>query len=134
MKFFAKLFIKLNQSLFSFFSGIFVSLSLNIFTSILMDSSICFSILNILAVIMILVGSGVLIHESVLLQNYIETITNAKKIRMSIEEICSSPKVRKMVVRLIVYFIISVAMIATGLFSLYCDFNKLVPLCNYRRY
>lgn len=134
MKFFAKLFIKLNQSLFSFFSGIFVSLSLNIFTSILMDSSICFSILNILAVIMILVGSGVLILESVLLQNYIETITSAKKIRMSIEEICSSPKVRKMVVKLIVYFIISVAMIATGLFSLYCDFNKLVPLCNYRRY
>ncbi len=87
MKFFAKIFTKLNQSLFSFFSGICVSLSLNIFTTILMDSSKYFSILNVLSVVLMMVGSGIFILESVLLQNYSEIIMNAKKIKMSIEEI-----------------------------------------------
>lgn len=79
MKFFAKIFTKLNQSLFSFFSGICVSLSLNIFTTILMDSSKYFSILNVLSVVLMMVGSGIFILESVLLQNYSEIIMNAKK-------------------------------------------------------
>ena len=88
MKFLAKFFLRFNQSVFSFFSGICVSLSLTIFTSILMDSSKCFSILNLSSIGLMLVGSGVLILESVLIQNYTEKITNAKKIRMSIEQIC----------------------------------------------
>lgn len=123
MKFFAKLFAKLNQSLFSFFSGICVSLSLNIFTSILMDSSKYFSALNILALVLMIIGSGVLILESVLIQNYVETITNAKKIRMSIEQICSSPKVKRIVIKLIVYLLISITLIVVSLCLLYCDFN-----------
>lgn len=123
MKFFAKLFAKLNQSLFSFFSGICVSLSLNIFTSILMDSSKYFSTLNILALVLMIIGSGILILESVLIQNYVETITNAKKIRMSIEQICSSPKVKRIVIKLIVYLLISITLIVVSLCLLYCDFN-----------
>lgn len=123
MKLFATLFEKLNQSLFSFFSGICVSLSLNIFTSILMDSSRNFSALNILAVTLMIIGSGILILESVLLQNYTETITNAKKIKMSIEQICNSPNIRKIVIKLIIYLVVSIFMIVIGLFLLYCDFN-----------
>ena len=123
MKFFAKLFMKLNQSIFSFFSGICVSLSLNIFTSILMDSSKCFSILNVLAVVLMIVGSGMLILESVLLQNYIETITNAPKIRMSIAQICSSPKIKEIIIKLIVYLFVALAQIIVSLLLLYCDFN-----------
>ena len=128
MKFFAKLFTKLNQSVFSFFSGICVSLSLNIFTSILMDSSKCFSILNVLAVVLMIVGSGILILESVLLQNYSETITNAKKIKMSIEEICSSPKINKVVIKLMVYLFVALVLIIASLLFLYCDFNWCVNL------
>ena len=123
MKFFAKLFTKLNQSVFSFFSGICVSLSLNIFTSILMDSSRCFSVLNVLAVVLMIVGSGILILESVLLQNYSETIMNAKKIKMSIEEICSSPKINKVVIKLMVYLFVTLVLIIASLLLLYCDFN-----------
>ncbi len=128
MKFFAKLFTKLNQSVFSFFSGICVSLSLNIFTSILMDSSKCFSILNVLAVVLMIVGSGILILESVLLQNYSEAITNAKKIKMSIEEICSSPKINKVVIKLMVYLFVALVLIIASLLFLYCDFNWCVNL------
>lgn len=123
MKFFAKLFIKLNQSIFSFFSGICVSLSLNIFTSILMDSSKCFSILNVLAVVLMILGSGMLILDSVLLQNYIETITNAQKIRMSIAQICSSPKIKEIIIKLIIYLFVALALIIVSLLLLYCDFN-----------
>lgn len=123
MKFFAKIFTKLNQSLFSFFSGICVSLSLNIFTTILMDSSKYFSILNVLSVVLMIVGSGILILESVLLQNYSEIILNAKKIKMSIEEICSSPKINKVVIKLMVYLFVALVLIITSLFFLYCDFN-----------
>ena len=128
MKFLAKLFTKLNQSVFSFFSGICVSLSLNIFTSILMDSSKCFSILNVLAVVLMIVGSGILILESVLLQNYSEIITNAKKIKMSIEEICSSPKINKVVIKLMVYLFVALVLIIASLLFLYCDFNWCVNL------
>ena len=123
MKFFAKLFIKLNQSLFSFFSGISVSLSLNIFTSILMDSSKCFTILNVLAVVLLIIGSGILILESVLLQNYSETIVNAKKIKMSIEEICSSPKINKIIIKLLVYLFVALILIVASFLLLYCDFH-----------
>lgn len=123
MKLFATLFEKLNQSLFSFFSGICVSLSLNIFTSILMDSSRSFSALNILAVVLILIGSGLLILESVLHQNYTEMITNAKKIKMSIDQICNSPNIKKIVIKLTVYLVVSSVIIIIGLFLLYCDFN-----------
>lgn len=123
MKFFAKLFIKLNQSLFSFFSGISVSLSLNIFTSILMDSSKCFTILNVLAVVLLIIGSGILILESVLLQNYSETIVNAKKIKMSIEEICSSPKINKIIIELLVYLFVALILIIASFLLLYCDFH-----------
>lgn len=128
MKFFAKLFTKLNQSVFSFFSGICVSLSLNIFTSILMDSSKCFSILNVLAVVLMIVGSGILILESVLLQNYSEKITNAKKIKMSIEEICSSPKIKKIVIKLMFYLFIALVLIIASLLLLCCDFIWCVDL------
>lgn len=128
MKFFAKIFTKLNQSLFSFFSGICVSLSLNIFTTILMDSSKYFSILNVLSVVLMIVGSGILILESVVLQNYSEIILNAKKIKMSIEEICSSPKINKLVIKLMVYLFVALVLIITSLFFLYCDFNWCVNL------
>lgn len=128
MKFFAKIFTKINQSLFSFFSGICVSLSLNIFTTILMDSYKYFSILNVLAVVLMIVGSGILILESVLLQNYSETITNAKKIKMSIEEICSSPKIKEVVIKLMVYLFVALVLIIASLFLLYCDFNCCVNL------
>lgn len=128
MKLFAKLFTKINQSVFSFFSGIFVSLSLNIFTSILMDSSKCFTILNVLAVLLLIVGSGILILESVLLQNYSEIIMNARKIKMSIEEICSSPKINKAIVKLMLYLFISFVLIVTSFLLLYCDFNWCVYL------
>lgn len=123
MKLFATLFEKLNQSLFSFFSGILVSLSLNIFTSILMDSSRDFTVLNILAVVLMIIGSGILILESVLIQNYAETIANAKKIKMSIEQICNSPNIRRILIRLLIYLVVSIFIIVIGLFLLYCDFN-----------
>lgn len=123
MKFFAKIFTKLNQSLFSFFSGICVSLSLNIFTTILMDSSKYFSILNVLSVVIMIVGSGILILESVLLQNYSEIIMNAKKIKMSIEEICSSPKIKEVVIKLMVYLFVALVLVIASLLLLYCDFN-----------
>lgn len=123
MKFFAKIFTKLNQSLFSFFSGICVSLSLNIFTTILMDSSKYFSILNVLSVVLMIVGSGILILESVLLQNYSEIIMNAKKIKMSIEEICSSPKIKEVVIKLMVYLFVALVLVIASLLLLYFDFN-----------
>lgn len=123
MKLFATLFEKLNQSLFSFFSGILVSLSLNIFTSILMDSSRDFTVLNILAVVLMIIGSGILILESVLIQNYAETIANAKKIKMSIEQICNSSNIRRILIRLLIYLVVSIFIIVIGLFLLYCDFN-----------
>lgn len=121
MKFFAKIFTKLNQSLFSFFSGICVSLSLNIFTTILMDSSKYFSILNVLSVVLMIVGSGILILESVLLQNYSEIIMNAKKIKMSIEEICSSPKIKEVVIKLMVYLFVALVLVIASLLLLYFD-------------
>lgn len=123
MKFFAKIFTKLNQSLFSFFSGICVSLSLNIFTTILMDSSKYFSILNVLSVVLMIVGSGILILESVVLQNYSEIILNAKKIKMSIEEICSSPKIKEVVIKLMVYLFVALVLVIASLLLLYFDFN-----------
>jgi hypothetical protein len=122
MKFLAKFFLRFNQSVFSFFSGICVSLSLNIFTSILMDSSKCFSILNLSSIGLMLVGSGVLILESVLIQNYTEKITNAKKIRMSIEQICGSPKICTIILKLTIYLLIAIVLIIASLFSLCFDF------------
>lgn len=121
MIFFAKLFEKLNQSLFSFFSGIFVSLSLNIFTTILLDNSRTFSVLNVLSLLLLILASGILIIESILIQNYIETVMKAKTIKMSIEQVCNSPNIRKIIIKLIIYLGVSVLLIVCGLISLYFD-------------
>jgi hypothetical protein len=69
-----------------------------------------------------LVGSGVLILESVLIQNYTEKITNAKKIRMSIEQICGSPKICTIILKLTIYLLIAIVLIIASLFSLCFDF------------
>ena len=126
MKILAKTFMKFNPSLFSFFSGICVSLALNIFTSILMDISKSFSILNIISVIFMLVGGGILIIESVLSQNYIEKIVNAKKIKMKMDEIVISSTIKNLVVKLSICIIASIVFIIIALSLLYLDFLNVI--------
>ena len=123
MKLIAKLFEKLNQTFFSFFSGICVSLALNIFTSILMDSSRDLSAISALAVVLIIMGSGTLILESVVLQNYGEKVASAKRIKMSIDQICNSPRIRKDIIKLLVYLLVSIFLVVSGLVLLYYDFH-----------
>ena len=123
MKLIAKLFEKLNQTFFSFFSGICVSLALNIFTSILMDSSRDLSAISALAVVLIIMGSGTLILESVVLQNYGEKVASAKIIKMSIYQICNSPRIRKDIIKLLVYLLVSIFLVVSGLVLLYYDFH-----------
>ena len=123
MKLIAKLFEKLNQTFFSFFSGICVSLALNIFTSILMDSSRDLSAISALAVVLIIMGSGTLILESVVLQNYGEKVASAKIIKMSIDQICNSPRIRKDIIKLLVYLLVSIFLVVSGLVLLYYDFH-----------
>lgn len=123
MKLIAKLFYKINPSLFSFFSGICVSLTLNIFTGILMDDTKNFSILNILFVIFLITSSGILVLESLINQSYIDTTTNSIKIGMSIEQICKSQKIKKVLMQLIIFLSIAIILIIGSLTLLYLDFN-----------
>ena len=123
MKLIANLFEKLNQTFFSFFCVICVSLALNIFTSILMDSSRDLSAISALAVVLIIMGSGTLILESVVLQNYGEKVASAKIIKMSIDQICNSPRIRKDIIKLLVYLLVSIFLVVSGLVLLYYDFH-----------
>ena len=88
-----------------------------------MDSSRDLSAISALAVVLIIMGSGTLILESVVLQNYGEKVASAKRIKMSIDQICNSPRIRKDIIKLLVYLLVSIFLVVSGLVLLYYDFH-----------
>lgn len=112
---FAKLLSHTNSTLFSFFSGVFVSFSLNMFTGIILTPSIAFSPIITIALLLVLFGSGALMFESVLQQKFVEEVNKAKTVGLSVSCLLKADSVKKTVKTLGFVLFIAIITVVGGI-------------------
>ena len=110
----ANFFILVNNAIFTFFSGIFVSFACNVFTSVILDSTIYFTIISTSALVLIALGSAALVLLSVLQESFIVEADQKKKIGITLEDQLLKPKTRKSVVMLTAILVFSIIAIIGG--------------------
>lgn len=119
----SKILLCLDQNFFSFFSGIFVSLALNVYTTIILDDKKDINYLNGLSILFMMVVSGLLIYEATLVQKVTETVTEAYKVNIGIEDVIKLQKVKKILKKIIISTVVAIIFTVVGFSFLYFDIS-----------